>query len=280
MSKCRKCRSMFSEAFYNELSAEQKGWFFSHLESCSKCASEYEGTAVAMQTMSQRERTTPDGLFWQNYWANLENKLVASEKSAFSAKLWWQRFIERLRFQHQLAYRFALGLALVAVGVLIGKFYFGASKTQQFHFRETGLEAELHSQPSLEMRVNRYLDRSKILLLGLVNFDTNLQDTYVLDLPYQKKISRDLVQEANYLKNELSAPGQQQLRKLIADLELILLQIANLEMENDLITIDIVKTGVDQTGILLKINLDKMARRGQLPPGSDVETNKINRSQI
>lgn len=280
MSKCRKCRSMFAEVFYDELDADQKQWFFSHLGSCSKCASEYEQMAATKQTMSQRERTEPGELFWENYWDNLEDRLEASWKSAFSLKTWCQNIRGQLRFQPQLAYRFAMGVALIAIGVLIGKFYFSSPATQQPYFSETINQAELPAQPaSLETRTNRYLDRSKVLLLGLVNFDTNSEDAYALDLPYQRKISRDLVHEAGYLKNELTDPAQQQLRELVASLEMILLQIANLETEHDLAAIDVVKSGVDQTGILLKINLDKMGRKGRLP-GKETSQEKINHSQI
>lgn len=236
--------------------------------------------AATLQTFSHRERTEPGEKFWENYWDNLEYKLDAPEKSGFSVKLWWQQLWGRFQFQPQLAYRFAVGLALVAVGVLIGKFYFSSPQTQQPYLTETLQLAELPAaKASLETRVNRYIDRSKILLLGLVNFDASEEDTYALGLPYQIKISRDLVHEAAYLKGELTDPAQMQLRELIADLELILLQIANLEIEQDLASIDVVKSGVDQTGILLKINLDKMERKGKLP-GADSEQKKINHSQI
>jgi hypothetical protein len=47
---------------------------------------------------------------------------------------------------------------------------------------------------------------------------------------------------------------------LITDLELILLQIANLESEYNIPEIEMVKSGVDRRGILLKINIEEMRR--------------------
>jgi len=76
-----------------------------------------------------------------------------------------------------------------------------------------------------------------------------------LNLPYQKQISTELVQEASYLKGELGEYDQERLQSLVADLEMILLQIANLESEYDLRAIDLVKEGVERGGILLKINI-------------------------
>ena len=46
----------------------------------------------------------------------------------------------------------------------------------------------------------------------------------------------------------------------MTDLEVILLQIANLETEYDLPTIEMVKSGVDRRGVLLKINIEEMRK--------------------
>jgi hypothetical protein len=53
----------------------------------------------------------------------------------------------------------------------------------------------------------------------------------------------------------LKGPGQRRLRELVADLETVLLQIANLESGNDLEAVEFVKQGVENRGLLLKINL-------------------------
>ena len=46
----------------------------------------------------------------------------------------------------------------------------------------------------------------------------------------------------------------------MTDLEVILLEIANLETEYDLPTIEMVKSGVDRRGVLLKINIEEMRK--------------------
>jgi hypothetical protein len=60
------------------------------------------------------------------------------------------------------------------------------------------------------------------------------------------------------LKKELSNTNDRRLEKLVGDLELILLQIKNLEEKEDLPEIELVKSGVDRKGLLLKINLEQM----------------------
>jgi len=67
--------------------------------------------------------------------------------------------------------------------------------------------------------------------------------------------SRELVQEASWLKGELSGGHHRRLQELISDLEVILLQIANLEEESDISAIELMQDGVKSRGILFKIHL-------------------------
>ena len=117
-------------------------------------------------------------------------------------------------------------------------------------------------EPDLEFakRTQNYFDRSKLILLAIVNFDPETEDPYVLNLPVQQRVSRELVQEASYLKAKLADSGERRLQNLVVDLEVILLQIANLESENDLESIEFVKKGADSRGILLKIRLMDIRR--------------------
>jgi hypothetical protein len=112
----------------------------------------------------------------------------------------------------------------------------------------------------LVLRTQNYIERSKLILLAMVNFDPKTEDPYALDLPYQQQISRELVQEASLLRKDLSESKQRRLENLIASLEMILLQIANLESENDLDAIELIKEGADSQGILMEINLTDLRR--------------------
>ncbi len=263
MNNCRKCWSMFIEALYNELTEERKKWFKFHLQSCPKCAEEYKKIGTTVGVMNQRTRTEPDSFFWDGYWDKLADRMETEETSATGILAWWHRFWQGINFQVSWTYRVATAVALIAIGVFIGKLYFGRPVSQHVENIQTAqLPPTAVEQITLQQRTDRYIERSKILLLGLINFDPESQDIYALDLPYQKQISRELVQEANVLKDDLNNPGQHQLRDLVEDLRIILLQIANLETEHDLTGIELVKSGVDRRGILLKINLEEMQDGG------------------
>jgi len=259
MNNCRKCRSMFIEVLYNELDHEQKKSFDAHLEACSKCTKDFEEMRETMGVLSQRTRTEPDSFFWDSYWDKLADRMEEKERSVPAIVAWWQRFWQSISFQPNWTYRIATAVALIAIGVFIGKLYFGRPVSEQVEtFQTVQVPPTAVEQVSLQQRADRYIERSKILLLGLINFDPENEDAYALDLPHQQQISQELVREANLLKEELNDPAQQQLRELIEDLKIILLQIANIESEYDLTGIELVKNGVDRRGILLKINLEEM----------------------
>jgi anti-sigma factor RsiW len=134
--------------------------------------------------------------------------------------------------------------------------------------RQAASERQAAEASTLETRTTRYLERSKVLLLGLVNLEPAQEA--VLDLSSRQTVARELVREAGTLKTELSQADQALLRTLVADLELILMQIANLEAGIDVPAIELVKSGVDRRAVLLKINLAEMqqAEAGAHPLGT------------
>jgi len=259
MNNCRKCRSMFVEAIYGELTSDQQERFKSHLESCPKCAEEFAGMKSSTEIMNKRVRTEPDAHYWEGYWDHLAERMEREENQVSKFSALWQHFKKNLYFEPRLTYRLAGAVALLVIGIFIGKLYFAGGSSTDFQHGIAEQNLKISSgQTTVKVRADRYIARSKVLLLGMINFDPETEDAYALNLPYQKRISQNLVQEAVVLKNELNDPAYEQLRELIGDLEVILLQIANLESELDMDGIEMVKSGADRRGILLKINLEEM----------------------
>jgi hypothetical protein len=81
-----------------------------------------------------------------------------------------------------------------------------------------------------------------------------------LNLPRQKEMSRELVNEASVLRGDLKAAKERRLERLIGELEMILVQLANLKAEADLPSIEIIKAGAELKDVLFKINLSEMRR--------------------
>ena len=251
MSDCKKCQDLFSEAFYEELNAEQKNFLESHIRVCEGCDSEYNEMTSTLKVMEKRARPEPEQAYWNGYWNKLARRMEDEKTLAPQSKSWWPAFT----FVPKWAYQTAAALLLVSLGVFFGRMVFSppVSDTKQAH--RPGLISQQGPGVELASRTQNYIERSKLMLLAIVNFDPETEDSYALNLPYQQQISKELVQEASYLKQGIADSDQRRLGDLIADLEVILLQIANLELESDLEAIELVKIGVDSRGILLQIHV-------------------------
>jgi hypothetical protein len=232
------------DALYNELDASTKQQFRQHLDSCEKCRKSYRKMKRTMAIMNQRVRVEPDQQFWDQYWPKLQQRIQQEKGVAVQRNLQLHRWI----------YRAAAVLFLIGIGVILGRLWLPTQTVVR-----TAPPADTPVlQAKLDQRTQAFLGRSEVLLLGLVNYDPETQASGSLNLSKQKAVSENLVQEAAYLKEELSNTDDRRLEKLVGDLELILMQIANLEEQEDRPEIDVVKSGVDRKGLLLKINLEQM----------------------
>ena len=245
-------------ALYDDLSPKDRASFEAHLARCSACASEYAAMIETRKILDARERRDPGPGFWDGYWDRLEKRLD-TETAAARRPVSGRAFRPRALFPAW-AFRAAAAAALLVVGILIGRTLLRPPSPRVAQTAPPA-GATLPGIPQAStpvLRARDYFERSKLILLGLVNYDPVASDVYGLDLPRQKRLSRELVNEAGSLKSDLKAPGEKRLRELVADLETILFQIANLESANDLDAVELVRKGVDEKGIFLKINLTEM----------------------
>lgn len=256
MNKCKKCRSLFLEHFYGELDTKKKKFFDNHISVCEKCRSRFTEMDLVLQFTGQRVRPEPPEEFWDSFEKKLERRIEIEESSETEHATARERRQKRFPVAPRWAYQATAAVALIIIGVFIGKALFSPSIPGVQHAsRQAGLSVQPQPEMTLVHRSQNYIERSKLILLALVNFDPSVEDPYALDLPYQKQVSKELVKKASSLKRELAESDQERLENLIASLEIILLQIANLESENDLEAIELVRDGIDRRGILMEINL-------------------------
>jgi len=248
MKPCKNVRRTFVDALYGELNEQDRKAFDHHLESCEACTKSFARMKKTLSVMSRRTRTEPAQEFWNGYFDQLEQRMARERKQTKIRT--WQRW----------AYRAAAVILLIGAGVILGRMSRVLPGPDQPIAQAPPVQVPVQ-QAKLQQRTQEFLGNSEILLLGLIHFDPSKQDQAAIDIPRQKKISKDLVQEATYLQKELSQNRDRRLEKLVGDLELILVQIANLEEKEDLPGIEIVKSGVDRKGILMKINLEQMRSR-------------------
>jgi hypothetical protein len=267
MINCRKCKDMMIEALYNERGPAEREAFEAHLSACPDCASDYSVLGATLRVMDERQRPDPGPGFWDTYWDRLSARLdrtadLPPEHIPLAVRV--GRFFSGLP---RWSYQAAAGAALVALGILIGRMLVtppGRPSPLQNSAAGPGVMA-VSNDP--EVRARQYIERSQVLLLGLVNYDPKTQDLYGLDLDQKKAVSRELAVQAADIQGALTDPRQKRLRELVQDLQMIMMQIANLGAGNDLDGVELVKQGVERQGIFLKIDLTRMSSTAGGAPG-------------
>ncbi len=256
MNDCKKCRDVLIEALYDELGPSEKEAFERHLEACPECAAERAALAGTLRTMDRRERPDPGTEFWDGYWDRLSRRMI------------WEATRENRRPSPvarlpRWVFQAAGAAALVLVGILIGRLALGPSggtgKTPAAGGPAIAGAAAGSPSPAVVQAAD-FVDRSQVLLLGLVNYDPATEDAYAFDFDGKKAASRALLAQAPAIRKGLEGPGGRRLRDLVSDLEVIMMQIANLESGQDLEGVAMVKQGVDRKGLFLRIDLAKMGR--------------------
>ncbi|TAK53967.1 MAG: zf-HC2 domain-containing protein [Bacteroidetes bacterium] len=294
MRNCKEYQELFVEAYYDELPADEMQELMEHLASCSVCSSEFKKLETTLHVMNKRERVEPDEAYWKQYWNTLSTSLENARTGKQPSQ---QQYNIRFASLPGWAYGVA-AMLLIAVGLYLGKFLYSpepAEHQQEIVSNDTVLNEQQRTknevqstevQPPISQQdqgqtlpehsaartttsntkrvtpiinvvdkeARSYLNRSKIMLLGLVNSD----EEDPLSLSRQQEVSRSLLQEAIDLKPRLIETDQKRVKQLIEELEVILLQLANIEEESDLPAVELVKKGVDEKSILLKINMEEM----------------------
>ena len=257
------------DALYDDLDDDQKTRLHTHLQSCPDCAQLYQQVTETIHVMNARETLERDEVFWTSYSERLAARLESLESEGKPC-LRQMSFFQRLAWHAPPGLRVGAIAALVLVGVFLGKWIWTEDRPPgpvPQAIVPTSRQADA-SLVSPEDRAQSYLQKSKVLLLALANFDPQTDDAATLNLQNQTRISEVLVREAVYLKSTLSDPTETRLRELVSDLEIILLQIANLEDEYDLEAVEMIQKGVNKQGVLFRIDLSKIPKKNMDAPSS------------
>ena len=237
-----------------EETARLDAWHAEHPEAAAQFAKEGD-----LLNMAFPARPEHDDAYWDEFYQGVLAREAATPPNGY-ARLW-----EHLK--HTLnasigsvlapiprpVLQFSIAVLLVGLGVVLGRNVFNEGTTTPMQLNQIeGLQPA-----SAEVDAWDYIDRSKVLLLGIVN----AEDPAIMNLEHKQAIAGTLVEQAPGLQKALSEADQARLAQLVGDLEVLLLQIANLEAQYDAPGIELVQHGVERQGILLKISLEEMRRR-------------------
>ncbi len=244
------CRDRFAGALYGELSTNDERSFNEHINSCESCAKEFAELTAVAGVMNRRVRPQPTPQEWNAFWNRLSAAIDAEAIEPEHVRRWDWLTVLAARPSVRLSFA---GVAILLLGMLIGRMAWEPAVTDDPKPAEEIPSAE---RVALEHETMEYLDRSKVLLLGIINAGPTRGDDVRLLQPQER--SRRLVTEGSALKARLNDADYRQLSALVEDLEVLLLQIANLQAENNFPGLEIIRDGVKRKGILLKINLEQM----------------------
>ncbi|MGB2868220.1 MAG: zf-HC2 domain-containing protein [Bacteroidota bacterium] len=229
-----------------------------HLARCKRCTEELQklrGALKAIPPHSFDPSSVRPGLYWQTFASKVESRIAEGREDAVSRG--W-RLLE-LFMEHRkpfgIGFASALAVMLLALGVW-GILRNGGSVPSG---DVTSPELQIQ-KAALESRAYDYFDQSKVLILGIVHSDAGASGSPVFALDRKRQISKNLLRESKELTSAMTDPSYRRLKDLIGDLEVILLQISNLDQQYDSPAIEIVRSGVDRKGILLKLNLEEIQR--------------------
>jgi len=274
-----KYEALITDALFGELGPEDRAEFERLMSEDEEFQALFEEMGSTLDVMDRRERRDPGEAYWEGYWGRLEARMAeesgdATDISAApqrSSQTWWRRRVVEASYTSWTV-RVAAAAAILVVGMYMGRTFFAPSDQVAISPADSVQQGETapgttpspvfnddgHVQlASADDRAMRYVEKSRVLLLALVNTDPEA-DGYSSSMQGHQKRSRALVAEAPLLKEELDSPKQQRLRELVSELEKILVQIANLEAEEDPEEVEFIKGRVNEHDVMLKINLEQL----------------------
>ncbi len=226
----------------------------SHLTDCSKCSAELEASKAILSEARSIEKAKAPDLLWQRIEAELDAPRVPFYSAIRDPMVKLMTIFENLLATPAPALKIAGVLAILTIGVFVGRHLFPSRTPDRM------AEQLMTQNPKVQMvanRTNDFVEKSKILFLGFVNADP--ADAEESDWTTEKRVAQNLVRKAAVLKDDLAEFRNERLRLLIEELEIILLEISNLEETYDMENVDLIKSGIDHKGLMLKIHLHDLA---------------------
>lgn len=265
MLNCEICETMMADAIYDELPHNKSRIFSEHLSVCDKCQKQYSALQTSVEYLKSSGidgksfTDIPERAALDSMWSKLEPSLDKIDAERY-------RELPRSR-------AFTLVGSVVAVAAsLVLMFSFltllDSPIERQTVSSNSGVDSstlasnqtsKLSSTTGVDAELMNYLDRAQVMLMQVANSSS----PRALDIPFRDTFARNMAVEASLLstsENDLVNSGQ---KRLLNDIEFLLLQIANLDESNAAIGVQLLQQYLEDSNILFKIRLLEM--RDQSP---------------
>ncbi len=282
MNSHRSINKQLYEFLRGEVSEQQRKEIESHLSVCSRCSAELKslrGATNLLDTNVRRPNEHRNELYWQHFADKVDRRIESDARNTTDGSIIQQILEAFTQHRKPFGIGFASALTIVMIAFGVWRIWLKNPELQETASYQTTHEAATHEsvntqKVSMDLRAQDYLEQSKVLLIGLMNTDTKSLAASGTLLKREQEISRQLVAESGDITSKLNDPSQRRMKELISDLQLILIQIANLGTHRDLPGVEIIKGGIEHNDILFKINLEEIQRTSKSAAKNDKAVKK------
>ena len=221
-----------------------------HLDVCAACRSQYNELLKAQTLLIQRRRPEPSGKILLSYHQNL--------KQAFAPVTMWIRIKNHLEYGYNLlihsrplSIRLARGMALLLIGIFIGKIIFQPIGQQS---REKPSIIMLTMSPTDVRFMTDYMTQSEIWLLAVANIPS-AQKIEKSDLLFNKEVAQRLLIKTTFMEERKQQIDSELFTKFLNHFELLLLEIANASDERMVDISTEIKVMIENSSLLYETRL-------------------------
>ncbi len=236
----------------NQLSVDETKSIEHHLAACRACSEELNQLRQALALLPSPSSDPPERKgkeFFEALAMRIEQEIRRLQSPWLNP---FAEFAEKIRSLVTLrpAYAYAFGGTMAAAVLAVVFFVRQPEQPVEYAGNEKQFTDYELVHLQTQQRMSSYLQKSKTLLVGIANMNQN--DHGDADFTAERRLSRNLVHEARYLKSQ---PMDERSARLLQDLQKILVELANLEETNDVPNVEMIRTGIDQENLLFKIRM-------------------------
>ena len=242
MLSCESAQNLMADALYLEPGETLPQNLQLHLQDCVSCQNEYKEILAAKSLIekaglkSGQYEDIPERAALTRLYDNLLPELDRIDAQRY-------RELPRQRFA---PWSMAVGAIAASLFIFLAGFLFLSSNQTE----TPNYSVSQNASPELM----NYLIRAQVMLLQIANTESAQDSAF----PIQQTVARNMALEANLLNGVDDSPFANGERKLLRDIEFMLLQIANLDETNMEEGVELLQRFLEENGILFRIRLLEM----------------------
>lgn len=207
----------------DELDTREREDFEAQLEHDAELRLELEAMRSMLELTRARAPDDPGSRYWNNFWARLQPKL--------KRKSWWQQLVEFFAPRRGLRVATVMGtLAAALIMAVVLLYQFAVGPEVEPLEETTSFEIVKRTDGFFERAAGSHLERSRLLLQDVVNVASN-GSPQVERLIDNRKRGEELLSQNRSFRHAAESQKNAKLAKLLEELELILIDIANLDTD-------------------------------------------------